>query len=171
MNRRAAGCDFVVVADTNGVIQGGESLSSLSPALLPSENRLRIQNRGASSSHTPPAAPLWGQMLKPRPSGVGVVTQPVKSTSNTQVMWRWKDATAPNSVGNWCANTQLFVLTAHKEMQYNTSDLLIKAAQLCMQSVHQNSLYYVYTGFDLGAAIWCHWPAGCCICMSAPLWI
>lgn len=56
-------------------------------------------------------------------------------------------------------------------MQYNTSNLLITAAQLCMQSVHQNSLYYVYTGFDLCAAIWCHWPAGCCICMSTPLWI
>lgn len=40
-----------------------------------------------------------------------------------------------------------------------------------MQSLHPNCLYDVNAGFDLCAAIWCLWPAGCCICMSASLWM
>lgn len=57
MNRCAADCDFVVIADTNGVIQGGESLSSLSPALFPSENMLKIQNKRPSFLTSPATLP------------------------------------------------------------------------------------------------------------------
>lgn len=114
MNCCTADCDFMVIADTTGVIQGDESTvkhSSPNPALFPCKNtpKEHIQNRRPSSVRVSPST-LSSSSLGAADVEVSAIghyspTGKIKHQQTSDVELEVSHGTQQT----WCANTQLLI--------------------------------------------------------------
>lgn len=115
MNCYTADCDFVVIADTTGVIQGDESTvkhSSPCPALFPCKKtpKEHIQNRRPSSVRVSPSTLLFSTSLGAADVEVSAIghynrTGKIKHQHTSDVELEVSHGTQQT----WCANTQLLI--------------------------------------------------------------